>query len=123
MKRNFGSKDWGTNPNFRRLCEAFLKCKSMDETANFLRDIATLSELRSMSERLEVASMLAEGIPYRTIAQKPGLSTTTITRVAQFINDGEGGYNFVLGTNKPVGTSASEHHHPGSHEESAESMM
>lgn len=63
---------------------------------NFLRDIATLSELQALSERLEVARLLAQGFSYRQVAVKTGASTTTVTRVASFIENGEGGYRDVL---------------------------
>lgn len=60
--------------------------------ANFLRDIATLSELQALSERLEVARLLGQGMSYRDIAKATGASTTTVTRVAHFLENGEGGY-------------------------------
>lgn len=63
---------------------------------NFLRDVATLSELQAWSERLEVARLLAQGLSYRQVAAKTGASTTTVTRVAHFLENGEGGYRKVL---------------------------
>ncbi len=64
--------------------------------ANFLRDIGTLSELAAWSERLEVARLLGQGLSYRQVSAKTGASTTTVTRVAHFLENGEGGYRDIL---------------------------
>lgn len=72
--------------------------------AALLRDIGTLSELQAWSERLEVARLLDSGLPYREIAEKTGASTATVTRVAKFLENGEGGYRSVL----------KSHHHASS---------
>ncbi len=66
----------------------------------FLRDIATLSEMQAMSERLEVAKLLSQGLSYRKVAEMTGASTTTVTRVAHFLENGEGGYRTVLKTHR-----------------------
>lgn len=68
--------------------------------SNFLRDIATLSELQAFSERMEVARLLSRGLSYRQIAAETGASTTTVTRVANFLENGEGGYRKVLGVHR-----------------------
>lgn len=65
-----------------------------------LRDIATLSELQAFSERLEVARLLSQGLSYRKVAAQTGASTTTVTRVAHFLENGEGGYRKVLNTHR-----------------------
>ena len=69
---------------------------SEDAVADFLRDIATLSELQAMSERLEVAKQLKKGLSYREVSKNTGASTTTVTRVARFIENGQGGYKKYL---------------------------
>lgn len=68
--------------------------------ANFLRDIGTLSELQAWSERLEVARLLGQGMSYRQIAKQTGASTTTVTRVAHFLENGEGGYRKFLNVHR-----------------------
>ena len=60
--------------------------------ADFLRDIATLRELQAWGERLEVCKLLVQGLSYRAIASQTGASTTTVTRVAKFLENGAGGY-------------------------------
>jgi len=75
-------------------------CKNEEAMDAFLRDIATLSELQAMSERLEVAKLLSQGLSYRQIAQQTGASTTTVTRVAHFLENGAGGYRDILKTHR-----------------------
>lgn len=70
--------------------------KSFGEVKKFLRDVCTLSELRAMSERWQVAQLVKQGVPYRTIAKKTGSSTATITRVANWLHHGLGGYKLML---------------------------
>ncbi len=94
------------NPAFKKLCKSLAGLKKEKDVAVFLRDVATLSELTGMSERLLVAEMIQKGIPYRTINKETGVSTTTITRVAYWLHHGMGGYQLVLKhihPPKPVG--------------------
>jgi TrpR-related protein YerC/YecD len=100
MKRRFTEDSWRKEPWFKGLVQAMLSCKSDEDMSNFLRDISTLSELQALSERLEVARLLARGMSYRQIAKETGASTTTVTRVANFVENGEGGYRKVLGTHR-----------------------
>jgi len=104
-KRSFTEDTWRTDPWFRSLCKALASCKSVDEVADFLRDVGTLSELKAWSERFEVAKQIAAGKTYRAITEKTGASTTTVTRVASYL-DGGGGYKRAL---------AASHHHATPH--------
>lgn len=96
MKRRYTEESWRKEPWLKGLVQAFLSCKSDEQMANFLRDIATLSELAAMSERLEVARLLGKGLSYRQVSKMTGASTTTVTRVAQFLENGQGGYREFL---------------------------
>ncbi len=62
----------------------------------FLRDLCTLEELEELSERWHIAQLLDTGESYRSIAEKTGVSTTTVTRIAQWLEHGEGGYKIAL---------------------------
>ena len=92
MKLRFSERNWRSSPQFRGLCDAFSSCNNEEEIANLLRDIGTLSELQSWRERLEVAKQLFQGKTYRQISENTGASTTTVTRVAKFMEEGSGGY-------------------------------
>lgn len=100
MKRRFTEDSWRREPWLKNLVHAFRSRKTDADMENFLRDVATLSELQSLSERLEVARLLAKGLSYRQIAKETGASTTTVTRVAHFIENGEGGYRSILNTHR-----------------------
>lgn len=102
MKRTFTESIWRNDPRFKKLCRALLDCSTEREVADFLRDVGTLSELYTWSERLAVAERLQSGKSYRETSIVTGASTTTVTRVASFLNDGEGGYQRIL---------SSQHHH------------
>ena len=84
------------NRGFTNLCKALAVLKTEKQVAAFLRDVATLRELNEMSERLQAAQLIKKGLPYRAISKKTGASTTTVARVAWWLNNGEGGYNLVL---------------------------
>ena len=78
------------------LWQAVLQLKTKEECAKFFRDLCTLEELKDMSDRWQAARKIAEGKPYREIAKETGLSTTTVARVAQWLNNGQGGYQLIL---------------------------
>jgi TrpR-related protein YerC/YecD len=96
MLKPFTEHNWRTDPAFQALCKALASCRTSAAVADLLRDVGTLGELQAWSERLEVARLLARGKTYREIAQATGASTTTVTRVARFLHDGEGGYRRLL---------------------------
>ncbi len=111
-KRRFTDDSWKKEPWFKALCSSMLSCKTEEEIANFLRDVGTLSELQAWSERFEVCKQLTQGKTYREIAKNTGASTTTVTRVAKFLENGEGGYRKVLNAHRHHRlVSAGEHHH------------
>ena len=70
--------------------------KTAEETAHLLRDLCTISELDAMAHRWQVAQLLDEGLPYLEVAKRAHASTTTVTRVAQWLRRGEGGYGLAL---------------------------
>ena len=87
--------DWKT-PDATALFEAIGTLDGLDETERFFRDLCTLTELRDLSQRWAVARLLDDGLHYAEISQRTGASTATITRIASWLNHGEGGYRAVL---------------------------
>jgi TrpR-related protein YerC/YecD len=81
-----------------KLFAAILTLKTAEECEQFFRDILTKRELAEMIKRFSVAEILNQPHPpsYLEIAQKIGTSTTTVTRVAQWLNSGEDGYQLVF---------------------------
>lgn len=86
---------WKT-PQLKKLTEAFLILKDQKEMISFLRDLCTLEELEELSKRWEAVKMIEAKKSYREISQKTGISTTTITRIAHWLEHGEGGYKIAL---------------------------
>jgi TrpR-related protein YerC/YecD len=78
------------------LCKAFASLRTIDEIERFLRDLCTVGELEAMAHRWEVAKALDQGLPYHTVAEQTQASTTTVTRVAQWLRRGENGYRLAL---------------------------
>lgn len=79
-----------------QLCRAILCLKDTDEVYQFLEDIATISEIRALAQRLEVAKLLTEGETYPQITQETGVSTATISRVKKTVDYGADGYKLVF---------------------------
>lgn len=79
-----------------RLFQAILLLKDIDECYNFFEDICTISEVKAMAQRLEVARMLMDKKTYTEICEKTGASTATISRVNRFLNYGADGYKTIL---------------------------
>lgn len=87
--------DWKT-PEVEALFEAILRLDSIDEIEPFFRDLCTLNELRDLAQRWAVVRMLDAGLHYAEISRRTGASTATITRIASWLNHGEGGYRAML---------------------------
>ena len=79
-----------------QLIKAVLALKTSDETKRFLRDLMTEKEIDEFASRLKTAEMLMEKIPYSTIEKETGLSSTTVARVAKWLNGKEGGYKTII---------------------------
>ncbi len=82
--------------NIHNLAKAFVRIKDEEECLNFLADLCTISEVKAMAQRLEVAGMLSDGMVYNDIVSKTGASTATISRVNNALTYGEEGYKSVL---------------------------
>jgi len=79
-----------------QLFEAFLRLETVDEVSAFFRDLCTLGELHDMAQRWAVVRLLDKGMHYAEISRSTGASTATITRIAQWLHHGEGGYSKAL---------------------------
>lgn len=86
---------WRTPP-VERLATTLAELDDRDEMLRFLRDLCSQSELLALAQRLEVARLVDRGIPYAKVSKEVGASTATVTRVAQWLRNGEGGYRLVL---------------------------
>jgi len=78
------------------LAAAIRTLRSEDEVTRFLRDLCTRSELEALAHRWKTAQLVDEGVPYLEIADRVPTSTATVTRVAQWVRHGTGGYRIAL---------------------------
>lgn len=84
------------NKKTDELFKAVISLKTGKEAEAFFRDLCTIEEIKEMSERWQIAQMVDKGLPYREIAKKLDVSTTTVARVALWLNNGAGGYRLIL---------------------------
>lgn len=78
------------------LFQGILSLTSIEECYNFFEDLCTITELRAMAQRFQVAKMLDEGQIYSDIVKETGASTATISRVNKCLIYGTDGYRMVL---------------------------
>ena len=78
------------------LYQAILALNSLEECRAFFQDLCTVSELRAMAQRLEVAQLLDDGLIYNDILQRTRASSATICRVNRALQYGADGYKTVL---------------------------
>ena len=75
---------------------AILNIKDIEECYRFFEDVSTISELKALCQRFQVAKMLREKKTYIEIGEVTGASTATISRVNRCLNYGSNGYNTIL---------------------------
>ena len=83
-------------PGLDDLADAVLTLRTRDEARRFLRDLCTFPELEALAHRWQTVQLLEEGVPYVEIADRVPTSTATVTRVAQWLRHGTGGYRIAL---------------------------
>lgn len=79
-----------------QLCDCIAAITDREEAYRFIEDVATFSEIRAFSQRIQVANLLIKGYSYPQIVQTTGASTATISRVKKFVEYGSDGYRDVL---------------------------
>lgn len=84
------------SPSMDRLFQTILNLQSIDECYAYFEDLCTIKELNDMSQRLDAAILLAEGLSYQKIMEQVAISTATIGRVSRCLNYGTGGYRTAI---------------------------
>ena len=79
-----------------RLYEALCSLRTPEEACALLADLCTPREVEDLSQRLEVARMLAAGASYADVSRTTGASSTTVSRVSKALNGEYGGYRRVI---------------------------
>ena len=88
------------------LVEALLAMRSGPELRAFLDDLCTPAELEAIADRWRVVPLLLEGLAYREIHDRTGVSVTTIGRIARCLDLGAGGYRLAADRVLPPATRA-----------------
>ena len=84
-----------SNPE-HELYQAILKLQSVEECYNFFVDLCTVSEMKAMEQRFEVAKLLSQGMIYNDILEQTGASSATISRVNRSLNYGTDTYRLLF---------------------------
>ena len=87
-------------PSSDLLYQALLEVHTLEECKQFLQDLCqdlcTVSELKAMEQRMEVAMLLDQGLIYSEILERTGASSATISRVNRCLHYGANGYRTVI---------------------------
>ena len=78
------------------LYRAFLLLETPEQCYNFFVDLCTVSELKAMEQRFEVAKLLNQGMIYNDILEQTGASSATISRVNRSLNYGTDAYRDIF---------------------------
>lgn len=82
----------GKKEKNEQLYKAIMQLQDEKECYEFFQDLCTVSELRAMEQRFEVALLLNDGMIYNDILEKTGASSATISRVNRSLSYGTGAY-------------------------------
>ena len=78
------------------LLSAFQIIKEPDETALFVQDLLTKSEVKNLAKRLRIASLLLEGMTYREVEDSIHVSHGTVAKVASWLSEKGDGFRGVI---------------------------
>ena len=78
------------------LYQAIVAIQNEEECRKFLQDLCTVSELKAMEQRMEVAMLLDQGLIYSEILERTGASSATISRVNRCLHYGADGYRTII---------------------------
>ena len=90
-------------PSSGILYEAIASLQDVEECKKFLQDLCTISELKAMEQRMEVAMLLDQGLIYSEILERTGASSATISRVNRCLHYGADGYRTIIPRMKEKG--------------------
>ena len=106
MKRKPSAAPSRSEDSLAPLLKAVQAMRSEGELRALLLDLCTPAELEAIADRWRVVPLLLEGIAYREIHDRTGVSVTTIGRIARCLDLGAGGYRLAaertLGAAKPA---------------------
>lgn len=84
------------DPHTDALFDAILSLDNREECYRLFEDLCTVAEIKSLAQRLCIATLLVKGYTYADISDQTGVSTATISRVNRCLEYGADGYKIVL---------------------------
>ena len=78
------------------LLNAFRALKTDEETALFVRDLLTSSEVKILAKRLRIAKLLSEGKTYEEVEKIVHTSHATVAKIAHWLSEKGEGFRKVL---------------------------
>ena len=81
---------------YTEMYEAILTMETVDECIRFFDDLCSVTELRAMEQRYQVATLLNQGHIYNSILEQTGASSATISRVNRSLMYGADGYEIAF---------------------------
>lgn len=82
--------------NTAALAGVFATISDISSMQDFLRDVMTEKEIVEISARLQAAIMLSQGRKYGEIIATTKLSSRTVARISDWLQNGTGGYRKVI---------------------------
>ncbi len=80
----------------QQLAEVLTDIAEVPTMQAFLRDVMTEKEIIEISARFEAARMLSAGESYTNIIKRTKLSSRTVARISDWLQNGLGGYRSVI---------------------------
>ncbi len=85
----------------RGFCEVIISLNTEEEAVKFLTDLLTKEEVIKLAKRIKIAQLLLEGQEYKKIQQAVQTGSSTVAKVAQWLNEAGDGFRLTLSrTNK-----------------------
>ena len=84
------------NKDMDFLYRGILSLQTREECYAFFEDLCTVTEIKSISQRIVVAKMLRDKKVYSDIVAQTGASTATISRVNRSLQYGCNGYEEIF---------------------------
>jgi len=81
-----------------QFAEVLCSITDMQVMQRFLRDVMTEKEIAEISARFEAAKMLTAGASYTEVIRRTKLSSRTVARISDWLQNGSGGYKTALET-------------------------
>lgn len=87
-----------------QLADVLCAVTDVSDMQRLLCDVMTEKEITEVSARFEAAKMLTAGETYASVIKRTKLSSRTVARISEWLQNGTGGYTAALETLKHLHT-------------------